>query len=67
MVQRGAEVQLYSSFNFGAKWGVGGQRHAPAALPPGNRPGKHCKGAGWAPGPIWTGAHHLSTSNLTLS
>jgi hypothetical protein len=25
---------------------VGGQRHAPAALPPGNRPGIHCKG-GW--------------------
>ena len=26
--------------------GVGGQRHAPAALPPGNRPGTHCIG-GW--------------------
>jgi hypothetical protein len=25
---------------------VGGQRHAPAALPPGNRPGTHCTG-GW--------------------
>ena len=26
--------------------GVGGQRHAPAALPPGRRPGTHCIG-GW--------------------
>jgi hypothetical protein len=26
--------------------GVGGQPHAPAALPPGKRPGTHCTG-GW--------------------
>jgi hypothetical protein len=26
--------------------GEGGQLHAPAALPPGNRPGTHCIG-GW--------------------
>ena len=26
--------------------GVGGQRHAPAALPPGKKPGTHCTG-GW--------------------
>jgi len=26
--------------------GVGAQHHAPAALPPGKRPGSHCKG-GW--------------------
>ena len=26
--------------------GVSGQRHAPAALPPGKRPGTHCVG-GW--------------------
>jgi hypothetical protein len=24
--------------------GVGGQRHTPAALPPGKRPGTHCTG-----------------------
>ena len=24
--------------------GLGGQRHAPAALPPGKRPGTHCIG-----------------------
>ena len=26
--------------------GLGGQRHAPAVLPPGKRPGTHCIG-GW--------------------
>jgi hypothetical protein len=26
-------IQLYSSFNLGTRWGVGGQHHAPAALP----------------------------------
>jgi hypothetical protein len=30
--------------------GVGGQLHAPAALPPGKRPGTHCIG-GWV-GPM---------------
>ena len=28
------DVYLYSFFNLGSRWGVGGQRHAPAALPP---------------------------------
>ena len=33
----GTQVErMYSStFNLGARWGLGGQRHAPAALPPG--------------------------------
>jgi hypothetical protein len=36
---------------------VGGQRYAPAALLPGHRPGTRSIGeAGWAPGPVWTGA-----------
>jgi hypothetical protein len=35
--------------------GVSGQRHAPAALCPGERTlGTHCKEAGWAPEPVWT-------------
>jgi hypothetical protein len=32
---------------------VGGQLHAPAALPPGKRQ------AGWAQGPVWTAAKNL--------
>ena len=34
---------------------VGGQRHAPAALYPRERPGTYCKG-GW----VWTGAENLT-------
>jgi hypothetical protein len=33
---------------------MGGQRHAPAALPPGKGPGTHCAGGWVGPGPIWT-------------
>jgi hypothetical protein len=32
--------------------GVGGQRHAPAALPPAKKP---ITEDGWASGPVWTG------------
>ena len=37
----------------------GDQRLAPTALPPGKRPGTHCK-AGWAPGSVWTGAKNVA-------
>jgi hypothetical protein len=39
------KVQLSSLFNLGARQGVGGQRHDPAALPPEKRPGTHCTGS----------------------
>jgi hypothetical protein len=44
--------------------GVGGQRHAPAALPPGKRPGTHCPEAEWVPGPVWTGAENLAPKRI---
>jgi len=40
--------------------GVGGQRHAPAALPVGKDPIPIVQEAGWAPGPVWTGAENLT-------
>ena len=40
--------------------GVGGQRHAPAALPPGKDPVPTVQEAGWAPGPVWTGAENIA-------
>ena len=40
--------------------GVGGQRHAPAVLPPGKNPVPIVQEAGWAPGTVWTGAENLS-------
>ena len=39
--------------------GVGGQRHAPAVLPPG-RPGTHCTGGWVGPRADWTGAENLA-------
>jgi hypothetical protein len=53
--QGGAEAKFRSFFNLGARW-VGGKGHAPAALPAGNSPVPASQDAGWAPGPIWTGA-----------
>ena len=40
--------------------GVGGKRHAPAALPPGNDPVPIVQKAGWAPGPVWTDVENLA-------
>ena len=37
-----------------------GQRHAPAALYPGKDPVPIVQEAGWAPGPVWTGAENLA-------
>jgi len=42
--------------------GLGCQRHAPAALPPGKRPGTHCIG-GWVD-PNWTGAENLASTGI---
>jgi len=39
---------------------VDGQRHYPAALHPGKRPGTIVKEAGWAQGPVWTGAENIA-------
>ena len=40
--------------------GVGGQHHAPAALPPGKTQYPLYSEAGWAPRPVWTGAENLA-------
>ena len=40
--------------------GVGGQHHAPAALPSGENSVHIVQEAGWAPGPVWTGAENLA-------
>jgi len=44
--------------------GVGGQRHAPAALAPGKEPVPILQEAGWAPGPVWTGVENLATTGI---
>ena len=40
--------------------GVGGQRRAPATFTPGKDPVPIVQEAGWAPGPVWTGAENLA-------
>jgi hypothetical protein len=39
---------------------MGGQRHAPAALPPGKRPGTQCIGGWVGPVPVCMGAENLT-------
>jgi hypothetical protein len=46
--------------------GVSGQGDAPAALLPGKRPGTHCLGDGWAPGPVRTAAEKFATTGIRL-
>jgi len=43
---------------------MGGQRHAPAALPPGKDPVPIVYEAGWAPGPVWTGEENLAPTGI---
>ena len=44
--------------------GVGGQRHAPAALAPGKRPGTHCIGGWVGPREGLTGAENLAPTGI---
>ena len=44
--------------------GVGGQHHAPAALPPGKDPVPIVQEAGWAPGQVWTVAGDLAATGI---
>jgi hypothetical protein len=41
---------------------MGGQQHAPAALPSGKDPVPIVQEAGWAPGPFWTCAKNLAST-----
>jgi hypothetical protein len=44
--------------------GVSGQRHNPAAFTPGKDPLPIAQEAGWAPGPVWTGAENLAPTGI---
>ena len=41
-----------------------GQRHAPAALYPSQDPVSIIQEAGWATGPVWTGAENLAPTGI---
>jgi hypothetical protein len=40
--------------------GVDGQRHVPAPLPPGKKPGTHCIGAWVGSRAVWTGGENIA-------
>jgi hypothetical protein len=44
--------------------GVRSQRHAPTVLIPGKDTLPTVQEAGWAPGPIWTGAENLTHTGI---
>jgi hypothetical protein len=44
--------------------GVRGQPHAPAAFTPGKELVPIVQEAGWAPGPVWTGAENLASTRI---
>ena len=44
--------------------GVGGQRHSPAVLLQGKRPGAILQEAAWLPGPVWTSLEKLITTEI---
>ena len=57
----GVEVCFYSFFNLGARWGwVFNAKPRPLYHQIGPVPTVQV--AGWAPGPVWTGADNLTTS-----
>jgi len=45
---------------------VRGQRHAPAAPYPRERPGTFVQEAGWASGSVWTGAENLAPNRNSI-
>ena len=44
--------------------GLGGESHAPAALPPRNRPGTNVQEDGWTPGPVWRDTENLAPTGI---
>ena len=46
--------------------GVGGQHHAPSALPPVKTRYPLYRKLGWPAGPVWTGAENLTTGIRSL-
>ena len=44
--------------------GVRDQHHAPATLYPRKDPVPIVEEAGWAPGPVWTGAENLAPTGI---
>jgi hypothetical protein len=56
-------VWLYSFFNLGTRWG-GWSTPRAGRFTPGKDPVPIVQEAGWAPGPVWTGAENLAPTGF---
>ena len=61
--RKGVEVWLYSFFNLGVRWG-GWLTLCPDHFAFRNDPVPVVWEAGWAPGPVWTGAENLAPTGI---
>jgi len=61
--QRGGGVEVYSFFKLRAKCG-GWSTPGPGCFTPGKDPVPIVWEAGWAPGPVWTGAENLARTGI---
>jgi len=61
-VSRGIAPPFHDPPRLGGR--VGGQHHAPAALPSGKDPVPIVQKAGWAPGPVWKGPENLNPARI---
>ena len=61
---RGSRGIALPFHDHGTRRGVRVQRHAPAALYPGKDPVRTVQEAGWAPGPVCTGAENLAPTGI---
>ena len=56
----GVEVQIYPSMTMALEGGEGSASHPSRSLPLGKDPALILQEAGWATGPVWTGAENLA-------
>ena len=61
-VQKGVEVYIYSFFSLGDLDGGGWSKPSPGRFTLGKDSVPIVQEAGWAPGPVWTGAENLAPS-----
>ena len=64
MSKRVVEVQLYSSKITALERGEGSASRLGRSLTPGKDPVPNLQEAGWAPGPVWTGAENLIPNGI---
>jgi len=57
------DVYPYSFFNLGPRWG-GWSTPCPGRFTPGEDTVPIVEEAGWAPGPVWTGAENLTPTGI---